>query len=133
RHRIEKYEEESHMSETKQAIKGIFIGGVIGAAAALLLAPKSGRELRKDIRDRYSTVQDKTKQFVADAGGKTLELAQEVGRKTMDSADKTRTVIAGVQEEIQEQGAKALDNVRNGSMIQDFKDMKKHGQDMKEM
>ncbi len=27
------------------------VGGVIGAGVALLLAPKSGKELRKDIRD----------------------------------------------------------------------------------
>lgn len=34
------------MTETKQAIKSAVIGGIIGATAALLLAPKSGKELR---------------------------------------------------------------------------------------
>ncbi|OXS56156.1 hypothetical protein B1A99_20510 [Cohnella sp. CIP 111063] len=121
------------MAETKQAIKGVVIGGMIGAAAALLLAPKSGKELRKDIRDRYSSVQDRTKQFVADAGGKTLELAQQVGRKTADIADKTRSILTEVKEEIQEQGAKTVDSVRNGSMVQDFKDMQKMGKEMKQM
>ncbi|MFB9277703.1 YtxH domain-containing protein [Cohnella cellulosilytica] len=121
------------MAETKQAVKGIVIGGIIGAAAALLLAPKSGKELRKDIRVRYSSVQDRTKQLVSDAGSKTLELAQQVGRKTADLADKTRSIVAGVQEEIQEQGAKALDSVRNGSMVHDFKDMQKMGKEMKQM
>ncbi|WP_372637892.1 YtxH domain-containing protein [Cohnella sp.] len=121
------------MAETKQAIKGVVIGGMIGAAAALLLAPKSGKELRKDIRDRYSSVQDRTKQFVADAGGKTLELAQQVGRKTADIADKTRSILTEVKEEIQEQGAKTVESVRNGSMVQDFKDMQKMGKEMKQM
>jgi len=121
------------MAETKQAIKGVVIGGMIGAAAALLLAPKSGKELRKDIRDRYSSVQDRTKQFVTDAGGKTLELAQQVGRKTADIADKTRSILTEVKEEIQEQGAKTVESVRNGSMVQDFKDMQKMGKEMKQM
>ncbi len=121
------------MAETKQTIKGIVIGGMIGAAAALLLAPKSGKELRKDIKDRYSSVQDRTKQFVAEAGDKTLELARQVGQKTADIADKTRSVLAEVQEGIQEQGAEALDKARNGSMVQNFKEMRKLGQEMKQM
>ncbi len=35
------------------------IGGLVGAAVALLLAPKSGRELRKDISDLASDAQDR--------------------------------------------------------------------------
>jgi len=33
-------------------------GGLVGAGAALLLAPKSGRELRKDIRDIAASTGD---------------------------------------------------------------------------
>ncbi len=35
------------------------IGGLVGAGVALLLAPKSGRELRKDISDLASDAQDR--------------------------------------------------------------------------
>jgi gas vesicle protein len=35
------------------------IGGLVGAGIALLLAPKAGRELRKDIRDAASETRDK--------------------------------------------------------------------------
>ena len=35
------------------------VGGVVGAGIALLLAPKSGREIRKDIRDAASSTRDK--------------------------------------------------------------------------
>jgi len=34
------------------------VGGLVGAGAALLFAPKSGRELRKDIKDIASNTRD---------------------------------------------------------------------------
>ncbi|WP_186438537.1 YtxH domain-containing protein [Cohnella terricola] len=68
------------MPETRGTIKGALIGGVIGAAAALLLAPKSGKELRGDIRDRYSSMQDRTKQLLSEAGNRTREMAKHVGQ-----------------------------------------------------
>ncbi len=34
------------------------VGGVIGAGVALLLAPKSGKELRKDIKDLASNTRE---------------------------------------------------------------------------
>jgi len=35
------------------------VGGLVGAGIALLLAPKSGRELRKDIKDASSNARQK--------------------------------------------------------------------------
>ncbi len=35
------------------------LGIVVGAAAALLLAPRSGRELRDDLADRVRTLRDR--------------------------------------------------------------------------
>jgi gas vesicle protein len=35
------------------------VGGIVGAGIALMLAPKSGRELRKDIKDIASDTRDK--------------------------------------------------------------------------
>jgi gas vesicle protein len=50
----------------------LVVGGVVGAGVALLLAPKSGRELRKDItglasktRDRVAATVEEGKKFVA--------------------------------------------------------------------
>jgi len=37
---------------------GVTLGGLVGAAAALLLAPKSGMELRLEIRGRGERVRD---------------------------------------------------------------------------
>ena len=35
------------------------VGGIVGAGIALLLAPKSGKDLRKDIRDVASSTRDR--------------------------------------------------------------------------
>jgi len=89
------------MADTGGTIKGVIIGGVIGAVTALLLAPKSGRELRSDICDRYSTVQDRTKQLLSDATSKTQEIAKQVGQQASDMADKTRSALTAAKDEVQ--------------------------------
>jgi len=88
------------MADARGTFKGAIIGGAIGAAAALLLAPKSGRELRGDIRERYSSMQDRTKQLLSDAGNKTQEMAKQVGDAASDLADRTRNVLSVAKDEV---------------------------------
>lgn len=99
------------MAESGGMIKGALIGGVIGAAAALLLAPKSGRELRADIGYRYSDVSDRTKKVLADVSTKAQEMAKTVGSKSsevartmstqaVDIMDKTRSAVTAAKDEV---------------------------------
>lgn len=88
------------MAEKHGMLKGALIGSALGAAAALLLAPKSGRELRGDIRDRYVDVQDRTKQILTDAGNKTQEMAKQIGQQAASILDKTRSAVSAVKEEV---------------------------------
>lgn len=46
----------------KKFVKGLVIGGIIGGSAALLLAPRSGKETRKKIQDEI----DDTFQLIMD-------------------------------------------------------------------
>jgi gas vesicle protein len=39
---------------------GALIGGLVGAAAAIFLAPKSGRELRNTLNNQAGTIKEKT-------------------------------------------------------------------------
>ncbi|MCD9025985.1 YtxH domain-containing protein [Cohnella silvisoli] len=89
------------MAETRGTLKGALIGGVIGAVAALLLAPKSGRELRGDIRDRYTDMQDRTKRMLTDVGNRTQEMAKQVGQQASGILDKTRSAVSTAKEEVQ--------------------------------
>ena len=53
--------EELSTKETKERsiLVPLLVGAAVGAGIALLLAPKSGKELRKDIKDMASKTRDK--------------------------------------------------------------------------
>ena len=46
------------MGKIQDFLRGVLFGGIIGAVAALLLAPKTGREMRGDICKRSLEVKD---------------------------------------------------------------------------
>jgi gas vesicle protein len=51
--------EELGVNTGRSVILPFLVGGLVGAGVALLLAPKSGRELRKDIKDIAASTGDK--------------------------------------------------------------------------
>ena len=73
------------------------IGGLVGAGVALLLAPKSGRELRKDISDiasdaqnRISMTIDKSKELY-EGSRSAVKNAFEAGKSAyIEERDKVR-------------------------------------------
>lgn len=68
--------------------RGFLVGGIVGAAVALLYAPKSGKETREDLRK-------KSLELRGDAEAK-LELAQ---KKAEEFLDETRKKIDELREE----------------------------------
>lgn len=69
---------------TRDVLLGTLAGAAIGAGLALLLAPKSGEELRGDIKDLYDDMCDKTGDFADDIKEKTQNLASQLKDKTQD-------------------------------------------------
>jgi len=93
--RIGKYE--SSEGSTGTAVTFLLIGLGVGAALALLLAPKSGRQLRKDLRRSYDdaleTVSEWTEEArdrVKDAVGRSAEIADDLRSKTEPLKDYLR-------------------------------------------
>ncbi len=67
-------------------IKGLLVGGLIGAAVGILYAPKSGKATRDDIRDSAEELLEKAKRQYEEAYRKIEELAHRekesiIGRK----------------------------------------------------
>ena len=60
-------------------------GAVIGAVAALLLAPRTGRELRQQLRE-YGDEAGKRAREAASQGGEVVQRAVEKGRKVAGEA-----------------------------------------------
>ena len=46
--------------------RGLMVGSFLGAAAGFLLAPKSGKELRSEIKDKTNKALGETKRFYSD-------------------------------------------------------------------
>lgn len=84
----------------KDFLLGAVVGGVLGAVTALLLAPKSGRELRSDLNEQYHTISDKTQTIASDVSKRTKELASEVSEKSQEYVGKAKDIASSVAEDI---------------------------------
>jgi gas vesicle protein len=73
-------------------VAGLFAGGVIGAALALLYAPKSGKEFRAELKERadhliedadgyLNTAQEKAQQIVSEAKKRSDLLITDAKRR----------------------------------------------------
>ena len=78
------------MSNKKAFLWGALTGAVTGAVSALLLAPKSGRELRRDIGDTAAKVGEKTAAISRQAGSAVQSIARRaqglVSRRPVNGA-----------------------------------------------
>ena len=95
---------EEHENPQCHFCMGLLIGGVLGALAGIFFAPKSGKELRSDIKEKGSEFLKDTKEIYADAGTKAKDIIEEVKHQAKDlkkEAEGTGEKVAGkVQEKI---------------------------------
>lgn len=68
----------------------LIIGGTIGAAVALLFAPKAGRELRSDIADATRKGVDRTRETAAQIGVKAGEYYETASHRAGELAGAAR-------------------------------------------
>ncbi len=73
---------ESDQRNHSKLLGGLLVGSVLGAAAGFLLAPKSGRELRSDIKAKTNKALDETKRLYSEGRTKFENACASVtGRK----------------------------------------------------
>lgn len=60
---------------TKHVLTGIVVGGLIGATAMLFLAPRSGEEMRAEVRDKAADLRDRTTESVKDTVSQVVSKA----------------------------------------------------------
>jgi gas vesicle protein len=78
---------ESSDSSTGTAVTFLLIGVGVGAALGLLLAPKTGRQLRKDLRRSY----DDALETASDWADEAKDRIDDVVEKGSDFAEGVRT------------------------------------------
>ncbi len=119
---------------SKGFLIGALVGGVAGAITALLLAPKSGAELRRDITDTSNDVILKASDYfkhVENQMGDYINVSKE---KAIDIVDSARTKAEnllyeaeGVLKDARQKAVNAKDNVEY--KIGNLKDAAKAGAD----
>jgi len=67
----------------------VLIGGLIGAAVGFLMAPVSGQELRRTIREEFEEAQERARSLVEEAEAKGRDLQH-----------KGREVVEGIKEDV---------------------------------
>ncbi|WP_075620092.1 YtxH domain-containing protein [Paenisporosarcina indica] len=77
---------------SKDFLIGALVGGIIGAAAALFLAPKSGAELRGDVSIQALQLKDKTVDLSSTAREKTAQLSTQIKEKSGPIVDKVKSI-----------------------------------------
>jgi gas vesicle protein len=74
-------------------LSGFVIGGLVGAAVALLMAPQSGEETRTIIRDKGIELKDKVEQASQETRAKAEELAKEARTKAEDLQKRGQVIL----------------------------------------
>ncbi len=101
------------MSDNTTKISGAFlIGGLIGAAIALLYAPKSGRKTRKDIIRAAHRAKNSTTDLIEDTLDDVNDFINDLKEKAADIADQGTDLTDKAKKEIMatlEQGHKAIE------------------------
>jgi gas vesicle protein len=85
---------------SKDMIVGAIAGAVLGAATALLLAPKSGRELRADIAHGCQQVGEKTQQLASSTVEATQQAVKQVGSRTSEWVGKAKELSTQVVDQV---------------------------------
>lgn len=75
----------------KGLLFGLLAGGAIGALLGLLFAPKSGRELREDIKHKSDEYMDDAEKYIADARTKAKDLINEGKKRSEKLISDART------------------------------------------
>jgi gas vesicle protein len=71
----------------------LLIGLALGAGAALLFAPQSGEETRRDIKRRARRAQEAAQDFVEDVSGTVADKFQEVRATVEDRIEATLDAV----------------------------------------
>jgi gas vesicle protein len=113
------------MAQNNGMLKGIVIGllagGAIGAVLALLYAPKSGKELRSDLREKADDLLDGAEGYVTAARATAGEIVTEAKRRSdqiiTDAKKKAGTLIEDADKIILDARQKAGPVVEEGSRL----------------
>jgi gas vesicle protein len=78
---------------------GLIVGGLVGAATALLLAPQSGEETRQWIQDRGIELKDRAVEYGADARARATAALDDARARADQALEEVRYRQTGASPE----------------------------------
>lgn len=85
------------MSKGKFAIGALF-GAAVGAVAALLTAPKSGKETREDIKRKAGEIKSDAASKADDVRKKAEDVKKDVEAKAKDFTSRAENAVQGARD-----------------------------------
>jgi len=89
--------ESSEGSNVGTAVTFLLIGMGAGALAALLLAPKTGKQLRRDLQRGYEDAKDTLGEWADEA----KDRVREAGDRVRDAAERGADIAEGIREKVE--------------------------------
>lgn len=107
-----RYESSDAVRTTATAITFFIIGAGAGALAALLLAPKSGKQLRKDIQRGYEDAKDAFNDWTDEAAGNIKDRVRDASDTVRDAATRGIKVATDLAEDLRETARENIEPIR---------------------
>jgi gas vesicle protein len=110
--------------DSKDFMIGALVGGMLGAAAALLLAPKAGKELRSDLNEQAVYLKDKSNEFSHIAREKSSNIVRTVSEQSNQVATKVKDLTSNLRKDIDKWRLKEEENASElyGEITDDIQD-----------
>ena len=103
------------VSHTKSMLKGLLIGGLVGAGTVLLFAPQAGDRTRTELQQGVLDLRDRTRDRAVELRDQTSETVKDTVEQVKSRATQFKTEAQIKAEELQHQGkdllAKQLDRI----------------------
>lgn len=111
----------STRKQTKGFFLGALAGGVVGSVAALLFAPKAGKELRQDISVQAHKVSDTTVKVAGQVTDTTGRIARQIGDQAVQIAGKTKQAASSVVSSVRtrSKGTEETEAISDSAAIED--------------
>ncbi len=108
----------NNINSTKGFLIGFLAGGTVGAMIALLTTPQSGKELRKDIKQKSGEYIDEADKYFTETKNKAGELFNEGKRKYSmimnDIKSKPEEILKDAEQVFSDAKAKTTDILSSG-------------------
>jgi gas vesicle protein len=109
--RIGRYES-SEGSNVGTAITFLLIGLGAGALIGLLLAPKSGQQLRRDLKRGYEEAKDAVGEWAEETAGKAKDRVREAKERVRGAASRSAQAAADLAEDLREAAKEKVEPLR---------------------